>query len=296
MKIDIQNPKDHPLDTIACLLRSRHMSSAQRRKLKREADVQINGKTADWGTRLRSGDRIVLTREEPMKYAPEPLQIPIVWEDPWFLIISKPAGMLSHPTPQERCGTVENQVISYLGSSVFHPVHRLDRWTSGLMLIAKSAMAQYDFDRLSSSTMIRTYDGFSYGACPVSCGSIRVPIARKPGSIIERCVSADGQSAWTDFTVQARSRGCTWFRFLLHTGRTHQIRVHMSWFGYPLIGDTLYGSSGVPGGRQLLHAGQIWFCHPYTHHPVSVSSPYPEDMLLHAKKCGWCLLPPLPNC
>ncbi|MCD8175064.1 MAG: RNA pseudouridine synthase [Phascolarctobacterium sp.] len=185
----------------------------------------------------------------------------IAYEDEYILIVDKPAGISIHPTVNEQENTLYNYVENYYLkkniSSGIHPVSRLDRNTSGLVTFAKSPSIQ---NWLSHQTIIKEYLGITTGYLPTDEGIIEASIARKEGSIIERRISANGKYAKTAYKVLERYRNKTFIQIRLFTGRTHQIRVHLAYIGYPIYNDSLYGSPG-PQRRHALHACKVSFSH-----------------------------------
>lgn len=202
----------------------------------------------------------------------------IYYEDNYLLVINKPAGMLVHPTVKEDGNTLYNHVKRYYEAnnieSGLHPVSRLDRNTSGLVIFAKQPRVQF---LLSQQNVIKKYLGITAVLPPALSGSIEAPIARKEGSIIERCVSESGKYARTDYEVLAVNKNKALLELTLYTGRTHQIRVHLAHIGCPLYNDNLYGTPG-PQSRHALHASYLKFTHPVTGRVLEISCGLPEDL------------------
>ena len=229
------------------------------------------------------------------------MALEIVYEDEYILAINKAAGVLMHPTSTVREGTLANGVLYYYDETEqahdFHPVHRLDKDTSGIVIIAKTSVVQHAFDKQHTKFQ-KVYDAIIEGTMPSQSLTIKCPIGRKSGSIIERCCTLTGKPARTDVTVLARhtvsqpaltdihantQEVLTHVQCVLHTGRTHQIRVHLSHIGFPLTGDDLYGGHLDYIHRQALHAGYLAFTHPMTQEYIELRAPIPTDMkeLLH---------------
>lgn len=202
----------------------------------------------------------------------------IAYEDPHLLVLVKPAGMLVHPTVREDGYTLYNYVQRYYEDCGLelglHPVSRLDRNTSGLVIFAKYPAVQARFARQEIG---KEYLALVTGTLPERHGVIDAPIARKPGSIIERCVSPEGKEARTGYTVLSHHDDITLVRAVLHTGRTHQIRVHFAHLGCPLWHDNLYGNPG-PQLRHGLHAWKLAFRHPVTGKKLVITSALPPDL------------------
>jgi 23S rRNA pseudouridine1911/1915/1917 synthase len=263
------------------LVRGAGVSQAMRRRLRTEGLVYVNNQTSSWHSLVVPGDTITLylPKQEP-NFTPWDYEIPIIYEDEHLLIINKPTGLLMHPTSTERFHTVANALFHYFEKTkqtqaAFHPVHRLDKDTSGLVIIAKNALVQHSFTK-THTPIRKIYEALCEGFFPADYATIHWPIARKEGSIIERTVSSVGKPAHTDITCLARHKRLSLVRFVLHTGRTHQIRVHMSQLGFPLVGDDLYGGSLNLLQNQALHAIGLQFVHPMTHTFITVTAPLPK--------------------
>ena len=202
----------------------------------------------------------------------------IAYEDDYLLIIDKPAGMLVHPTVNEWGTTLYDYVTDYYQrkgiTANIHPVSRLDRHTSGLVIFAKEPIIQH---WLSQQQMDKEYLAIVTGELPNDERIIEAPIARKEGSIIERCVSENGKYAKTSYKLLAKRKDLSLLQVKLFTGRTHQIRVHMAYIGCPLYNDNLYGTPG-PQSRHALHAFKLRFIHPVSDTPVEITRTLPEDL------------------
>lgn len=263
-------------------LRQSGLSLTLRRKIKHHGTMICNGQPITWNDQLTSGDCLQVTWPAQSALTPQALPLTVIYEDETLLIVDKPAGVMVHPTARKDEVTVANGVLHYYQSTnqpiAFHPVHRLDRQTSGLLLIAKNAHYHNCLLQQGIKNLHRTYLAVVSGCVKEDQGTITSPIARKPGSIIERMISPAGQTAVTEYLVIARTAEATLVQIRLLTGRTHQIRVHFSSLGHPLLGDDLYGGATDIIARQALHAAKLSFLHPIDNRIITVTSPLPADM------------------
>lgn len=265
----------------AYLMRVCGVSSGLWKRIKHSGTFAVNGIPAIAAhTTLRTSD--IVSYELPIvsSVTPERLPLAIVYEDVDLLIIDKPAGQLVHPTTKEAHGTVANAILGlYEDRGIrldFHPCYRLDRNTTGLLLIAKHPEVQYQIAK--QSTLTREYLGLIDGMLTPTEGTIDAPIARALPSIILRRVSPNGKPARTHYQTEWTNRRHSLLHLRLETGRTHQIRVHLAHLGHPLLGDDLYGGSTDLIPRHALHSAQLTLTHPHTGERLSVTSPLPNDM------------------
>ncbi len=247
----------------------------------------VNGEEKNVRHKLQMGD--VVTILFPLEEVSEGLiaqngPLTIVYEDEAVLVLDKPAYMSTIPSREHPSGSMANFLRGYFEqqqlASTVHIVTRLDRDTSGLMLIAKHRHIHHLMSEQQKEGMLhREYEALVEGVLEQDQQSIIVPIGRKETSIIEREVRADGQFAHTDVLVLSRGETISHIRLKLHTGRTHQIRVHMASIGHPLVGDELYGGSRMLLDRQALHCRFLQFKHPLTGKMMEFESPLPEQFI-----------------
>lgn len=246
----------------------------------------INGTPQNVTYVLKGGETLEVRfppEEKSATLHPEKLPLDVIFEDSYALVVNKPAGMPTIPSYQYFTGTLANGVVHYLlekgeeGTS--HPVTRLDRETSGLVLMAKYGHLHDLFSRQQRAHQIgRRYLAMVEKPFDAQFGSIDSPIGRKEGSIIERCVQPDGKPALTHYKVLWQNERVAVVGVRLETGRTHQIRVHFSSIGHPLVGDDLYGGHTDFLNRQALHARHLFFRHPLTGERVFCTASIPKDL------------------
>lgn len=243
-------------------------------------------------TRLKDGDsvHVIIPDARPIPLEPESIPLDVIYEDSDLLVVNKPSGMLTHPTGRERHGTLVNALLHHCGSSLsgingfIRPgiVHRLDRDTSGLLMVAKTDAAHFHLSaQLKNKSARRDYRAIAQGAFSTDSGTVDAPIGRNPKHRDKMAVMSDGRPAVTHWRVQERvGDKYALLELSLETGRTHQIRVHMAHIGHPLLGDPLYGSGiekvlKLKTQGQLLQAFRLSFNHPITQERLTFE--IPED-------------------
>lgn len=248
----------------------------------------VNGKPITVRYRLQTGDVLAIQfppEEVGQNLSPEDLPLHIIYEDDDIIVVNKPAGVAVMPSANHKTGSLANRLLAYYAKHhipyTVHIVTRLDRDTSGLLLVAKHRYSHSLLAKAQQTGEIkRRYSALVTGYFKNKQGIINAPIARKAGSIIEREVNHLGRNAVTAYNVLKEMNGISFIEVTLKTGRTHQIRVHFSYMGHPLLGDDLYGGTKELIDRQALHCHYLSFKHPLTKKQVSYHLPLPNDMRL----------------
>jgi 23S rRNA pseudouridine1911/1915/1917 synthase len=237
--------------------------------------------------RLRAGQTVaveLVPTDESRAFQPEPMALPLVYEDAHLLVLDKPAGLVVHPAPGHWSGTLVNGLLAHHAGAAILPragiVHRLDKDTSGLMVVAKTLTCMTALARaIAARDMQREYQAIVHGRVMPEAFSIDAPIGRDPVSRIRMAIVTSGKPARTDVAVEAARDDASALRCRLHTGRTHQIRVHLAARRHPLVADALYGGRPMLGlGRQALHAARLAFVHPVTTSMLEMLAPLPADL------------------
>jgi len=279
------------------------LSRSQAARLCLEGRVYINGKTDTKNAKLKSGDVIEVRLHEPVpdKLEPENIPLDIVYEDQDLVVVNKPTGMVVHPAPGHLTGTLTAALLYRCGDSlsgiggVSRPgiVHRIDKDTSGLLVVAKNDIAHTSLAaQIKEHSCFRTYKALLVGTPGngEESGRIDLPIGRHPVDRLKMAVipgnDYTSRPAVTNWTVLEKYSGYSLTECRLETGRTHQIRVHMSYIGHPVLGDPLYGGANNQFCRQhpaliegqCLHAGRLEFTHPTSGKRVTFEAPLPENM------------------
>lgn len=288
---------DRRLDQAVAELMPEHSRSRIQGWIK-DGDLTVNGKVKKPRDKVMLGDRILVSAEPEVQvtWEAESIDLDIVYEDEHLLVINKPAGLVVHPAAGHAAGTLVNAVLNYAPETDKLPragiVHRLDKDTSGIMVVARSLIAHTALvDQLQTRTMGREYDAIITGTI-TGGGIVDEPIGRHPNQRKKMAVVSDGKPAVTHYRLVERFPGHTHVRCKLESGRTHQIRVHMSHIRHSLVGDPVYGGRmRLPQGctpelkealrkfqRQSLHARRLTLIHPETDEEMSWEVPLPQDM------------------
>lgn len=265
-------------------------SRSRIQKLIDDGCVMLNGEVAKARDKVKAGDviEVDVPEAEPLDTQPEDIPLDIVYEDEHLLVINKPQGMVVHPGAGNHSGTLVNALLHHCGDSlsgiggVARPgiVHRIDKETSGLLLVAKTDLAHNSLSaQIKDKTAAREYICITSGNMTVLKGKIDAPIGRHPAVRTKMAVtSKNSKDAVTHFTVLEQLNDASLVECKLETGRTHQIRVHMAYIGHPILGDDVYGAKTNPYGLrgQALHARKICFVHPATGERMEFEKEPPE--------------------
>lgn len=253
-------------------LRARGFSRRMVTALKQSGGLTRGGEILRTVARVHSGDVIRVVMEDRGGVVPNgKIKVEISYEDEDIIIYNKPPFLAVHPSIRHYDDTLANSFAARFPDIPFRPVNRLDRDTSGLCVCAKNRLAAARLTELKKVYFAVVMGDIARG------GTVDLPIARENESIIKRCVKADGKPAVTHYEPLERVNGRTLLKIRLETGRTHQIRVHMSHIGHPLCGDRLYGGDSSID-RQALHCGETELTHPITKKVIRTSAPLPEDI------------------
>lgn len=267
------------------------VSRSNMQKLLEDGRVKRGEKIIKANYKVRAGEMFVvdIPEPEPIEAVPENIPLDIIYEDDDVVVLNKARGMVVHPAPGNYTGTLVNALLYHCSNlsginSAIRPgiVHRLDKDTSGIMIVAKNDAAHISLSQqIQSKTAVRTYLAVVRGNIKTDSGTIETQIARdKTDRKKMAVVKEGGRDAITDYEVLERFGKYTLVRCKLRTGRTHQIRVHMEYLGYPLVGDPKYSPMKTPFGikGQALHSHTLEFAHPRTGERMKFEAPLPEDM------------------
>ena len=286
-KIEEKN-KNIRLDKVISELED-DLSRQMVQKLMDEEKILVNGKVQKASYKVKIGDCVTVEQNEPKEVKIEAQEIPIdvLYEDKDIIVVNKPKGMVVHPANGNLEGTLVNALmalckdsLSGIGGEV-RPgiVHRLDKDTSGVLVIAKNDKAHLHLsEQIKDRKVKKTYLALVRGVVADNEATIDMPIARSKKDRKKMSVDKEGKNAITHFEVLQRFQEYTYLKVIIETGRTHQIRVHLSHIGYPIVGDAVYSNGKNPFGvtGQMLHAYQLEFIHPITKEPMKITAPLPK--------------------
>ena len=274
------------------------LSRSAAAKLCEDGKVTEGGKNVKKNYVLREGDSVVVVRPEPLpdEVVPENIPLDVIYEDADIIVVNKPSGMVVHPAPGNMTGTLVSALLYHCGDSlsgiggVQRPgiVHRIDKDTSGLLVVAKNDNAHRSLsEQIALHTAYRRYMALCVGSPREDAGTVDAPIGRHPVDRKRMAIVQGGREAVTHWTVAERFHGKSLIECKLETGRTHQIRVHMSSIGHPVLGDGVYGGDKCRAAKehakyisgQALHAYRLELDHPRTGERMSFEAPLPENMV-----------------
>lgn len=272
---------DEQNKTVSDILNGLNLTKNAIKNLKFCGSIKVNGNRQTVRCVLHKGDELSLhfdeKNSENIKCVKMPLDI--IYEDENLLVLNKPTNMATHPSQNNRENTLANGVMAYYnGNFTFRVLTRLDKYTSGVVLVAKNAVSAVRVaESLKCDNAKKTYYAVLDGTLKNKEDTINCPIDRCENSIIKRCVSPNGKSAQTHYKILKEKNGLSLAEINIKTGRTHQIRVHMSYIGAPVYSDFLYGKE-IENKRLCLHCGKVEFSDPFTKKKLSFFAPVPKDM------------------
>ena len=266
------------------------LSRATAQRLIKAGEVTVNGRPSKPSYRVQVGDEVVVRvpTEMPAPVVPENIPLDVIYEDDALLVVNKPAGMVVHPAYGHASGTLVNAVLAHCpqiadvgGPDRAGVVHRLDKDTSGLILIAKDGVTRAALQRQFKRRQVaKTYLALVEGQMQPREGVVEAPVGRDKRQRKKMAVVRSGREARTLYRAIEYFADHTLLEVRPHTGRTHQVRVHLSWLGYPIVGDAVYGRhrQRLLRGRHFLHAARIRFSHPATSEEVEFEATLPPEL------------------
>jgi len=287
MNLSYQIDKDDHYDNILHVLKEQFLLSDRLiTKLKKANKIYLNDLPTYTKKSVTVGDKVSVLidfEEDNSNIVASNIPLDIIYEDDYLLVINKPANIAIHPSILHFDNSLSNGVKFYFDKlglkKKIRIVNRLDRNTSGIVVFAKNEYIQECLiKQMKTKELKKEYLAIAKGILESKSDTLNFPIARKEGSIIERTVSSDGDSAITHYDVVKEFNNLSLVHIVLETGRTHQIRVHFSYIGHPILGDTLYGSPSELINRQALHSYKLTFIHPVTKKVLSLEAPLPNDI------------------
>jgi len=265
------------------------LSRSRLQALAADGNVTVNGDAARPSQRIRHGDVVIVSvppARSPADLIPQDIPLSIIYEDSHLVVVDKPAGLPVHPGPGHPDGTLVNALLAHcpdirgIGGEL-RPgiVHRLDRDTSGLLVVAKSQTAHQNLtEQMQRRGMLKEYLSVAVGLVTPESGMVDAPIGRDSRHRQRMAISVGGRDARTHYETEEELPGHTLLRLRLETGRTHQIRVHLAYLGYPILGDEVYGKASGLLRRQFLHAARLEFNHPATGEWSEHRADLPEEL------------------
>lgn len=287
MNLSYQIDKDEHYDNVLHVLKEQFLLSDRLiTKLKKANKIYLNSLPTYTKKSVTVGDTVSVLidfEEDNSNIVASNIPLNIIYEDDYLLVLNKPANIAIHPSILHFDNSLSNGVKFYFDKlglkKKIRIVNRLDRNTSGIVILAKNEYIQECLiKQMKTNEFKKEYLAIAKGILESKSGTLNFPIARKEGSIIERTVTSDGDSAITHYDVVKEFNNLSLVHIVLETGRTHQIRVHFSHIGHPILGDTLYGSPSELINRQALHSYKLTFIHPVTKKVLSLEAPLPNDI------------------
>lgn len=287
MNLSYQIDKDEHYDNVLHVLKEQFLLSDRLiTKLKKANKIYLNSLPTYTKKSVTVGDTVSVLidfEEDNSNIVASNIPLNIIYEDDYLLVLNKPANIAIHPSILHFDNSLSNGVKFYFDKlglkKKIRIVNRLDRNTSGIVILAKNEYIQECLiKQMKTNEFKKEYLAIAKGILESKSGTLNFPIARKEGSIIERTVSSDGDSAITHYDVVKEFNNLSLVHIVLETGRTHQIRVHFSHIGHPILGDTLYGSPSELINRQALHSYKLTFIHPVTKKKLILESSLPNDI------------------
>ena len=287
MNLSYQIDKDEHYDNVLHVLKEQFfLSDRLITKLKKANKIYLNSLPTYTKKSVTVGDTVSVLidfEEDNSNIVASNIPLNIIYEDDYLLVLNKPANIAIHPSILHFYNSLSNGVKFYFDKlglkKKIRIVNRLDRNTSGIVIFAKNEYIQECLiKQMKTNEFKKEYLAIAKGILESKSGTLNFPIARKEGSIIERTVTSDGDSAITHYDVVKEFNNLSLVHIVLETGRTHQIRVHFSHIGHPILGDTLYGSPSELINRQALHSYKLTFIHPVTKKVLSLEAPLPNDI------------------
>ncbi len=285
------------LDAWLAALPELELTRSAVQQLAEQGQITRNGRPAKKNEKLQPGDTLLVQVPEPqtLDVLPQKIPLEIVYEDAELLVVNKPKGMVVHPAPGHPDGTLVNALLYHCAgelsgiNGVIRPgiVHRIDRDTSGLLIVAKTDRAHLGLaEQIAVHSFTREYEAVCCGRFRENAGTVHAPIGRDPRDRQKMCVIAtNSKDAITHYSVLMQYEKYAHIRCKLETGRTHQIRVHMKHIGHPVYGDAVYGKAEKDIQGQCLHAKKIGFVHPVTGEYLEFDSPLPDYFTEILRKC-----------
>ena len=285
-RFSLQIPPEYDGKDIKFIIQNHFkLSKKMMTRLKKDNGILLNGRKEFVTKAVHTGDTLLLSppNEVSENIVPENIPLEILYVDEYIYAVNKPANMPTHPSINHYSGTLANACAYHFRDTpfTFRAITRLDRDTTGVVLLAKNAHCAYLLSKsMQEGKIQKEYNALCVGIPAKSAGNIVAPIAREQEGVIKRCVSPNGKYAKSIYETLSEKDGFSFIRLMPLTGRTHQLRVHLSYIGTPIYGDFLYGSE-IDKERRRRHCRSITFEHPISGKKITISAPVPDDMNLN---------------